>query len=208
VTIRDMVARHSDFEDTRDFIPTPPYATRALYEFVWPSLKADAPRMSAWDPAAGRGHMLKVFHEYGHRSVLGTDIAPWPLAGVERANWLEDTATKRDLIVTNPPYALLRDFIIKGRERAREGLALLTRVQALETQGRFELVYRDNPPTQLAFFADRIPFKTGAVVRRAPKMFFHVWLYWDLTGKHSPKPPLWVPPNAQALLEKDEDYAA
>lgn len=216
MTVRQLVARNSDFEDTKDFIPTPPYATRAFYEYVAPEVKRAAPGMSAWDPAAGQGHMLKVFEEYRHQKIEGSDLHDHGGLTmvddlfIERGTDFLDCTQRSDLILTNPPYALLNDFIEHGLLRADHCLALLVRVQALEGQQRYKRIFSKTPPTRMAFFSDRIPFKVGKVVRKAPKMYFHVWLYWNTEyirkGRHQPEPPMWIPPNAQQLLEKDSDY--
>jgi len=211
MTIRDMVARHSDFDDTKDFAPTPPFATRALYHYVAPDLAAAAPLLTAWDPAAGHGHMCRVMAEYGHLSVRGTDVVPSEEQGVEGLDFLKST-DKADVIITNPPYTLLNEFIIQGLERANSAFAVLVRVQALEGQSRYRNFYSVCPPSKIAYFSDRIPFKMGKVVRKAPKMFFHVWLYWEIPQvryrKEAPQwvPSMWIPPNVQTLLEKGEDY--
>lgn len=205
MSIRDMVARHSNYNETRDFIPTPPYVTRTFYRYLIPHLAGRLKDLTAWDPAAGRGHMVSVMKEMGHKEVIGTDIEPWEPADVTEENFL--TSNRRaDLIFTNPPYARLEEFINKCSSQADVGFGLLTRVQALETQGRYNRIFHKNPPSQIAFFSDRIPFKTGEVVRKAPKMFFHVWLWWE--DGLQPQPPLWIPPDAQRRLEKDEDYDA
>lgn len=206
MSIRDMLARHSDYTETRDFIPTPPFATRALYEHVAPELKEKAHLLSAWDPAAGHGHMTRVFAEYQHQNIFASDIEENLTFGVNGVDFLDPkNNAKKDLIATNPPYKHANEFTQKALEQARFGVAMLVRVQALEGQRRYAALYSKNPPTQIAFFADRIPFKVGKVVRKAPKMFFHVWLWWNKLDP-DPRPPLWIPPNVQKKLEKDEDY--
>lgn len=212
MSIRDMVARHSDFGETKDFIPTPPFATRVLFEHVAPDMKKGTSERVFLDPAAGHGHMMGVAREYGYEQVHGWDITAHPDSGVIEHDFTQDAAPfyGADDIVTNPPYAELEGFIQNGLDMASKNFALLVRVQALETQGRYDRVYSRTPPTQIAFFSDRIPFKTGKVVRKAPKMFFHCWLYWDVaamkSGSHAPRPPMWIPPNAQIKLQKDSDY--
>lgn len=206
MSIRDMVTRNSDYNETRDFIPTPPFVTRALYEHVSPVLRSTARATSIWDPAAGEAHMTRVFEEYGHPEVRATDI----LANVEKGVGEYDFVgppllSDVDYIVTNPPYKLLNNFVSMSLQRAKKGVAMLTRVQALEGQRRYASIYRDNPPTTVAFFSDRIPFKSGKVVREASKMYFHVWLWWDLE-REDRDPPIWVRPDVQKQLEKDEDY--
>ncbi len=224
MTIRDMVTRHSDFNETDDFIPTPPWATRVLYEFVTPSLKQAAKNTTAYDPACGQGHMMQVFAEYGHKGVFGSDFEANQLVkarerlGPDPKLWHEDYINggmlpeMYDVIVTNPPYKYLNEFVDKALDTSSFGVGILCRIQALEGEKRLKKVFGRRPPTQIAFFSNRIPFKTGAVVQKAPKMFFHIWMWWEksdiIPGKWcSPRPPLWVPYDAQTRLEKDEDYA-
>ena len=228
MTIRDMVARHSDFDETDDFVPTPPWATRVLYEYVAPSLKLNAPHTTFYDPACGHGHMMQVAKEYGHPTVFGSDFSKAQLEksqerllGPDYRLWKEDYINgdmlpeTYDVVATNPPYRHLNEFINKALDTAQYGVGMLCRVQVLEGEKRWKNIFTKRPPTQIAFFSNRIPFKTGVVVKKAPKMFFHVWLWWELGmgphGSHgkwaSPRPPMWIPYNAQARLEKDEDYA-
>lgn len=204
MVVRDMVARHSNYSETRDFVPTPPYATRALFEYVMPEWKLAPPYSLAWDPAAGHGHMTRVFKEYGFNG-FGTDIEPCPEEGITGEDFISST-DRAFFIITNPPYNLLNEFIETGLSQCDRGLALLVRVQALESQTRYAKVWKKTPPTQIAFFSDRIPFKLGRVTRKAPKMFFHMWVCWDKFNTE-PRPPMWIPPDAQQKLEKDSDYA-
>lgn len=227
MTIRDMVARHSDFDETEDFIPTPPWATRALYEFVAPCLKEHAPHLRSYDPACGQGHMMQVFEEYGHKRVIGSDFSSKQLLkanerlGGGMTLYHEDYVSpllppeQADLIVSNPPYKHLNEFIGKALDTATFGVGMLCRVQALEGEKRLTSIFGPRPPTQIAFFSNRIPFKTGVVVQKAPKMFFHIWLWWQVYNNpaepakkwRDPRPPIWIPYDAQTRLEKDEDYA-
>lgn len=203
---RDMVARHSDYDETRDFIPTPPFATRALYEHVAPELRKNAPQWSAYDPAAGEGHMVRVFGEYGHPFCYGSDLEPRSESLIWGRNFLEEPVSfVPDIIVTNPPYKHANEFVLRALDEAKRGVAMLVRVQALEGQRRYASLYSVRPPTQVGFFSDRVPFKVGRVVRKAPKMFFHVWLWWNKYDP-TPRPPLWIPPDVQQRLEKDQDY--
>lgn len=214
MTIRDMVARHSDFDETKDFIPTPPFATRALYEVVAPELKELAPHTSFWDPAAGHGHMMGVAREYGHPMVVGSDITPWPQADVTEGDFTSDAKSYFgiDVIASNPPYKHLEVFLQEALANAQVAVAMLVRIQALEGAARYRNIFSVVPPTQIAIFSDRIPFKSGVVVKKAPKMFLHTWLYWDIREVRAgnaiaaQRPPLWIPPTIQRDLEKESDY--
>lgn len=210
MAIRDMVARHSDYSKTLDLIPTPPYATRALFEHVAPRMAANNGDRTIWDPACGYGHMCDVFKEYGYKQVLASDIEDHGYAGTRIVDFSVDPKLSADAIVTNPPYALMNKFIMNGLGCSNTDFALLTRVQVLEGQRRYDKFFKLVPPTKVAVFSDRIPFKTGKVVKKASKMFTHVWLYWDVADirKNGSKTSeiIWIPPTVQADLEKAEDY--
>jgi len=213
MSIRDMVTRHSDYNETQDMIPTPPYAMRALYEYVAPELKDRAPELTAWEPAAGFCHLSSVMEEYGHKSVLSTDknVQDRTFRGlkVSQQDFLAFTGTSADFIATNPPYKYAEQFVKLSLDRANCYVAMLVRVQALEGQTRYRRLYNNLKPTKVALFSDRIPFKTGEVVRKASKMFFHVWVFWDkskMRGSNHDCELMWIRPDAQKQLEKDSDY--
>lgn len=215
MSIRDMVARHSDYNRTKDFIPTPPYATRVLFEYVAPHMKDTDRIRDIWDPACGAGHMCEVFKEYGFERVMGSDSEDYGYQGVQYPDpklldFTNHHTITADAIVTNPPYALMEDFIKRGLSMSETDFALLTRIQVLEGQNRYNKFFKVVPPTKVSIFSDRVPFKTGAVVRRASKMFTHCWLYWDIKklreGIKQDTVVDWIPPEAQSKLEKDTDY--
>lgn len=214
MTIRDMVARNSNYDETLDFIPTPPWATRAFYEVVAPEIKRVAHGLTAWDPAAGQGHMCKVMEEY-HTDVFGSDAMAYRNKVCDCSITINDFTKagdpmSADIILTNPPYKRLNEFIDLGMQKAIGGLGLLTRIQALEGMKRHMRFFKHCPPTKIAFFVNRIPFKSGVVVRDAPKMYFHVWIWWNMskirTATDTKYPPIWIPWDAQQLYEKDSDY--
>jgi len=215
MAVRDHIARHSSYDDTKDFIPTPPYATRVLFEKVAPLMKAQAQDMLIWDPACGAGHMCDVFEEYGARSI-GSDVMDHGYKKVKIQDFTvrdaSDAYSQADAIVTNPPYAYLNEFIIEGLDRSTKHFAILVRIQAVEGQNRFKNVFSRVPPMKVAVFSDRIPFKSGVVVRKASKMFTHCWLYWDVdwlrrVGGNYDSNMVWIEPDVQSKFERDSDYA-
>lgn len=213
MTIRDMVARHSKFDETKDFIPTPGFATRALYHYVSPELREAAPRMSAWDPAAGEGHMVRVLEEMGHLVVNASDKYNHGIGElVDFTDYKQTEAATRymkvGLICTNPPYKELNNFITAGLHHADRFLCLLVRIQAMTGQTRYNQVYSVTPPTRVGIFSDRVPFKVGEVTPKCSKMFDHMWMVWDklkMNEKYTTEM-VWIPPTAQQELQKDEDY--
>jgi hypothetical protein len=57
------MAQRADPRDSPDDFPTPPWATRALIEYVVKDPKALS-RRSCLEPACGAGHMVRVLKEY------------------------------------------------------------------------------------------------------------------------------------------------
>lgn len=203
--IRDTVARHSNYDETGDFIPTPPWATRVLFEEVAPSL-AHCPKQSFYDPAAGAGHMLDVFREYSPFA-FGTDIEPRRDDIKKLDYWRDEPGPYEDAdhIISNPPYKNIEKFARRALTSGAQTVSLLTRIQFLESQSRHAL-FKEFRPIRVAVFSDRIPFKTGAVVKKAPKMFTHVWVYWSKRRYRSHTEMTWIRPDAQKVYEKDSDY--
>src|SRR6185369_6866173 len=69
-----MNSRHEP-DDSLDYFPTPPWATRALFEHVFAHLgcKQHCQRQTAWEPAWGEGQIGEVLCEY-FKAVFATDI--------------------------------------------------------------------------------------------------------------------------------------
>jgi hypothetical protein len=58
-----VMAQRREPPDALDYFPTPPWATRALFEHVLPALGIDGVG-TVWEPACGEGHMAAVIGEF------------------------------------------------------------------------------------------------------------------------------------------------
>jgi hypothetical protein len=108
-------------------------------------------------------------------------------------------------VITNPPFRLAEDFISRALPLARHGVAILARTVFLESIGRYEGIFRDNPPTKFAQFTERVPMVRGRLDIKASTATGYAWLVWE---KSTVGPPLltWVPP-CRKQLERKSDYA-
>ncbi len=71
---RAIMGSRQEPDDSLDFSPTPPWATRALIERVFPTMNiSPASLTSVHEPACGQGHMAEVLREY-FTAVTATDI--------------------------------------------------------------------------------------------------------------------------------------
>lgn len=141
---RNIMASRKHPKDDLDFSPTPPSATRALIQYVFPTMKiSHASLTSVHEPACGEGHMAEVLREF-FPIVTATDIHDYG-CGDAVQDFLDDKfEVDADWIITNPPFnKKAEQFALKAIEQARVGVAIFARLQWLETIGRYERLFRD-----------------------------------------------------------------
>ncbi len=188
-----------------DDFPTPPWATRALCEWL---LERGAARkdQSCREPAANRGYMVRALGEY-FGVILASDIQDYG-AGFAVRDYVfpldTDWATT-DWTITNPPFTLAEHFIEKALALSRSGVAVILRSAFLEGKGRYERLFRTTPPSDVLQFAERVPMVQGKVDIEAVSATSYMWLVWR---KGVPETRLhWIPP-CREQLERPEDYIA
>ncbi|MDC9701725.1 MAG: SAM-dependent methyltransferase [Alphaproteobacteria bacterium] len=196
-----VMAQRHEGKDSLDDFPTPPWATRALLEYVIKN--ENISKMSCLEPACNRGYMSKVLDEYFSK-VESSDIHDYGFGNVK--NFLDDTYEKKsfDWVITNPPFRLAEEFLNKATGVATTGVALLARTVFLESVGRYERIFQNNPPACFAQFTERVPMVKGRLDKKASTATGYAWFVWKLNEKQNLKL-MWVPP-CRKILEKDEDY--
>jgi hypothetical protein len=191
--------------DSLDHFPTPPWATRALLEHVFEHLRRrnHCKLQFAWEPACGQGHMAEPLKEY-FRKVYASDIHPYGY-GDSNTDFLTTSLDEAfDWIITNPPFGdLTESFVLKALRDAHVGVAMFVRLQWLETIGRYEAIFRDQPPTLIAFFAERVALHKGQWDPKGGTATAYIWLVW-LKGA-APQAPFWIPPGCRERLTRPED---
>lgn len=205
---RAMAPGRKEPSASLDFSPTPPFATRALCEDVFEHLFRNGamikPLATAWEPACGEGHMAEVLREE-FASVVATDIFDYGYGDVQ--DFLDPEfvpATKPDWIITNPPFReKAEQFALLALERAKVGVAIFARLQWLETIGRYERLFRDQPPTLIAFFCERVNLCMGRWEPEGGTATAYIWLVW-VKGME-PQAPFWIPPGRQKELSHVDD---
>lgn len=208
-----MASRQPTPADDPDFFPTPPWGARAGAELI---RRLDpAPALSAWEPACGAGHMVHGLRDY----------FPWVHASDAYhygGNAIHDFLgggrpyVSADWIVTNPPFAHLEAFVRTAWPLARRGVAMLMRAAALETVGRYSLLYRDCPLTVFAPFSERLPMGKGRWDPDLSSAAFYAWFVWlkpelrprrfmaRVGGEYFPAT-VPIPPGTEARLTHPDD---
>lgn len=198
-----MAQRHEANDSLEDF-PTPPWATRALFEWLDRGRYA-ARWMSCREPAANRGHMVRPLREF-FSQVEASDIHDYG-AGFPVRDFLWPAPKQAvDWTITNPPFRLAEAFIVEALNTSRCGVAMLVRSSFLESVGRYERLFRDTPPAFVLQFTERVVIHKARLSATGSTATSYSWLVW------SPGPLCltrfeWLPP-CRKRLERPEDYDA
>ena len=165
-------SNHCDEERSKlDYYGTDPRSTKAL-------LEQESFDINVWEPCAGHHLMVNVLKEAGY-SVKATDIADYGF-GDEKINFLDYDGEWDGDIVTNPPYGLSTDFVVKALEVVKPGrrVAMFLRLQTLEGKDRYDRIFSVNPPKTVYIFINRQvsdkndDFNKGSAVAYA-------WYVWE-----------------------------
>jgi hypothetical protein len=203
-TSHAVMAQRTEPLDSPDDFPTPPWATRALIEHVLED-KARLRQMTCLEPACGAGHMAKALAEY-FRNVQSSDAYEYGYGDIRDFLTYPYESLSMDWVITNPPFRLAEEFVVRAMQIARHGVAILARSVFLESVGRYDGIFRRMPPTKFAQFVERVPMVRGRLDRKATTATSYAWLVWEKRTSGLPRL-MWVPPCRKELARKS-DYAA
>jgi hypothetical protein len=201
-TSHAVMAQRTEPQDSPDDFPTPPWATRALIEYVLDD-KDDLRKLTCLEPACGAGHMAKVLREY-FEAVEAADAYEYGYGQLRDFLAYPYKANSADWVITNPPFRLAEEFVIRAMKIARHGVAILARSVFLESVSRYDGIFRQMPPTKFAQFVERVPMIKGRLDRKATTATGYAWLVWEKGTPNLPRL-MWVPP-CRRQLERDSDY--
>ena len=197
------MAQRAELKNSLDDFPTPPWATRALIEHVVVA-KNSLRSMTCLEPACGRGHMAVALAPY-FREVASFDVFDYGFGGI--ADFLKAKHAKQsfDWVITNPPFRLGEEFINRSMNIARHGIAMLTRTVFIESVGRYERLFKLNPPTRFAQFTERVPMVKGRVDKKASTATGYAWIIWEKEQPRGKTELVWIP-SCRKTLEREGDY--
>lgn len=195
--------QRSEPHNSLDDFPTPPWATRALCE--WMEKRAWICDDSiAREPAANRGHMVKPLLEH-FASVEAADVHDYG-AGFPVQDYLfGPDPTRVDYTITNPPFRLAEQFIARALATSRDGVAMIVRSAFLEGIGRFERLFSKAPPTHILQFTERVVMHKGRLSRDGSTATAYCWLVWEMDDLGARTRFGWIPP-CRSRLERATDY--
>lgn len=197
-----VMQQRSEPHDSLDDFPTPPWATRALCEF----LRAEGWRTencTVREPAANRGHMVRPLREY-FREVEASDVHDYG-AGFPVLDYLFGPPPPPvGFTITNPPFRLAEQFIERMAATSELGFAVIVRAAFLEGVGRGERLFSKNPPSYVLQFTERVVMHKGRLAPEGSTATAYAWLVW-LEGDDDTRL-RWIQP-CRKRLERAEDYA-
>lgn len=220
-----MQQRQATPPDELDYFPTPPWAVRALCEFLAGEM-GPLDQLSVWEPACGEMHMVGPLAE-SFAEVRASDVFQYrddhELADFLLVSTPIEARESTDLVITNPPFKSAREFILAGLRVARIGVAMLVRTSFAEGGRRYREIFDPMPPAFELVFAERVVMLKGRLIQAgAPDPFSdppgkaastatsYVWMIW-LKREHPSQPDpsdtrkRWIAPSRQRL-ERAGDY--
>lgn len=160
-----------------DYYATAPKSTRAILDVL--ELNG-----SMLEPACGEGHISEVLKEYyPNNEVVSTDLVNRGY-GEGEIDFLEhDYDRKFDVVITNPPFKYMREFVEKGLEISNDKVIMFGKIQFLEGQRRREFL-ESSPLKYVYVFSERQnPMRNGSPVDENGKKWSSTmcfaWYVWE-----------------------------
>lgn len=155
--------------ETDDFYPTPSYVIEEL-------LKREKFIGNIWECACGEGHISDVLKSNGF-DVISTDLIDRSYGS--KVDFLK-TDFIADNIITNPPYKLSLNFVLKAKMQARNKIAMFFRTVFLESEKRYEMFNDKKFPLKTVYqFSKRVSLYKGGVKLKNSGMIAYAWFVWD-----------------------------
>lgn len=197
-----VMQQRSEPHNSLDDFPTPPWATRALLNYLQEhDYLYDPGLLLCAEPAANRGHMVTPLKEtFG--TVIASDIHDYG-AGFPVRDYLFGTAPETDWTITNPPFRLAEQFIEQASRSSADGFAMIVRTAFLEGVGRYNGLFRRNPPSLVLQFSERVVMHKGKLSAKGSTATAYCWLVWVI-GEQGTKFD-WIAP-CRKRLEREKDY--
>lgn len=199
-----VMQQRNEPHDSLDDFPTPPWATRALCEWLT-KRGEDLAAFTVREPAANRGHMVAPLREYFHR-VEAADVHDYGAGFPVRDYLFGPDPEMVHYTITNPPFRLAEQFIERMAATSEFGFAVIVRAAFLESVGRFERLFSQNRPSHILQFSERVVMHKGRLAPEGSTATAYAWLVW-LEGAADEGETFfeWFAP-CRKRLERSSDY--
>lgn len=181
--------------DGPDFYPTPDWGTLALLQYV-------KFRGSILEPCCGDGAMAKILHRETGLPVHASDIVD---RGFGRKKDFLEIHKSVVNIVTNPPFNVAEELLTHALHLAQDKVCFLLRLAFLESRRRYNLFYRDMPPTRLLVFSERLSMYPKGHEIKGGGTTSYAWFIWDKKDRFIPDTIItWIKPGLKNKVKEEE----
>ena len=130
-----------------------------------------------WECACGKGDLSEELKRLGY-TVMSSDLYDYGY-GDKGIDFLKCTGRFSGDIITNPPFKVLTEFILKGLELTNRRLYIFSRLQTLESVNRYSKIFKDTPPMYVLPFVKRVPCYKNGDKSRGSSVTPYAWYIWD-----------------------------
>lgn len=157
--------------------------------------------LNVLEPACGNGAIVKVLKRYwNEEKIIANDL------NVNNKDFLQEDK-KYPYIITNPPFSLAYEFILKAKEIATEKIVFLLPLSYLHGKKRYDNIFCDTIfPLSKVYVYTRYPM-LGEPLREDGKyrtgMMVYCWMVWEKSYTGCPRIK-WIDNNSY-VLKKGEN---
>jgi hypothetical protein len=148
--------------------------------------------------------MAKVLNEY-FGAVAASDAHAYGYGEVRDFLTYPFLSGSFDWVITNPPFKLGEEFVLRALDIAREGVAIFARSVFIEGIGRYRKIFEHTPPSKYAQFTERVPLVKGRIDPKVATATSYAWLVWEKKASNVSPRLMWIPP-CRRTLERKSDY--
>lgn len=154
-----------------DYYASPP-------EIIDHLLKYETFDNNIWECACGDGALSKRLEHYGY-NVKSTDLVYRGYGSKEPVDFLKQLEPFNGDIITNPPFNLINEFILKGYNLTKNKLAIFGKVQILETIRRYNEIHTLIPFSRMYVYVKRVSCYKNGIKANYESTVCYCWFIWD-----------------------------
>ena len=173
-----------------DFYATDPKTVDLFMEkALKDGLFQDMQNQKIWECACGNGNIAEVLKSYFPESTIqATDLVDRGY-GIGNVDFLKSTSTAQ-MIITNPPFSLMNDFIQQGLKLTEKYLVFFAKIQTLEGIERKKMLEKSPLKYVYVHSTRQATWKSGQPRDNKGKKWattmFLAWFVWDKTYTGEP----------------------
>ena len=177
-------SNHTDNErEENDYYATDPVAIDEL-------LKKEILNHNVWECACGGLHLANRLKELGYNVRTSDLIKRVDDDNIEVLDFLSYQGTYTGDIVTNPPYSLAKEFVLKALDAVNIGskVVMFLKLLFLESQNRYEELFKLYPPKKIYVFSKRVRCQiNGDFSKNDNSAICYAWYVWEKGYKGLPQ---------------------